>query len=55
LIALIIAHVANINATVSLFSVILSVSVSFLIGIGFGYYPASRAANLNPIEAIRRQ
>lgn len=38
---------------VSLFSVILAFSVSAGIGIGFGYWPARKAAKLNPIEALR--
>ncbi len=41
------------QTSVSIQSVLLAFGVSAGIGILFGYYPAKRAANLNPIEALR--
>lgn len=51
--ASIIGKVANIPVIVSVESIILSTSVSIIIGIVFGFYPAYRAAHLNPIDALR--
>lgn len=45
--------VIGIDAMVQSQAVILAFSVCFIIGVFFGWYPARKAANLNPIDALR--
>ena len=41
------------DAAVSVESIVIAVGFSMAIGIFFGYYPANKAAKLNPIDALR--
>ena len=51
--AIINALVPTFTVLVQTANIIFAVSISALIGIFFGVYPASRAAQLNPIDALR--
>lgn len=53
IISLIISSTGLIQTQISLSSILYAFGVSAAIGIIFGYYPARRAANLNPIDALR--
>jgi len=53
LVSFIFSYFDIMSTSVSLFSVLLASGVSMCIGVGFGYYPARRAARLRPIDALR--
>ncbi len=53
LVSMLVSKLINLDAVVSVSSVFLAFGVSAFVGIVFGFYPARRAANLSPMEALR--
>ena len=50
-----IAAFTPLPARLELWSVVLGIGITAAVGLFFGAYPASRAASLDPIEALRRE
>jgi putative ABC transport system permease protein len=49
------ANIRNLEPRMALWSILVAFGISVAVGVVFGLYPAQRAANMDPIEALRHE